>query len=301
MLAVKSARVHHPDAEVVLWHERGLSVDARVSSLNAAGVRLEVIDFEGLIESARANSNSNGRSRWDAMLRLWSELGAPAARSNVVRLLILYNEGGIYLDTDTLTLRPLTELRRDPGFCGLEHILWSKQRLKKTRPYFWTLGPALSAIRWACGHAERGYALVRPQLRFYDQAANNAVLGFVAGHPLLDRAFARMATLDPSESTRRYRLGTHLLQELLATAAADGLATRRYPPSYFYPLGPVVSRHYFYDRADVASVTAKLIPSDAHVLHWYASVADLKRLDEQYIASHRHKSVYAHLCAPLLG
>ena len=39
---------------------------------------------------------------------------------------------------------------------------------------------------------------------------------------------------------------------------------------------------------------------DAHVLHWYASVADLAPLDEKYIEGHRDTSVYAQLCAPFL-
>src|SRR5262245_44265490 len=42
----------------------------------------------------------------------------PAGKSNVLRYLILYREGGIYLDFDTLTLRPFTPLSQGPAFVG---------------------------------------------------------------------------------------------------------------------------------------------------------------------------------------
>jgi len=294
-LAMKSARAHNPAAAVKLWHEPRLREDARVESLAAAGVERVALDVDALLtETLRTAAAPR------ALERIWSVLTAPAARSNVVRLLILYLEGGIYLDTDTLTLQNLDPLRQGGAFCGLEHILWSTERLNKRRPYYWTLGPLLSGLRLAAGHWRHGYRLHEAQLSFYDRAANNAVLGFTPRHPFLERGFRRMGSLPESEWTRRYRLGTHLLQELLKTAPPDEAPVRQYPPEYFYPLGPIVSKHYFYERKDVARATARLIPPAAHVLHWYASVADLGPLDESYIESHRSTSVYAHLCAPFL-
>ena len=295
-LALKSARAKNPAAKVKLWHDARLRVDARVESLDAAGIERVTLDVDTLLaqtlEAAQAPR---------ALDRIWRVLTAPAARSNVVRLLILYLEGGIYLDTDTLTLQNLDGLRQDSAFCGLEHILWSTARLNKRRPYYWTVGPLLSGLRLVAGHWKEGYRLHERQLSWYDRAANNAVLGFAPGHPFLERAFVRMGELPEHEWTRRYRLGTHLLQDLLTTAPAGEASVRQYPPRYFYPLGPILSKHYFYERADVRAATARLIPPDAHVLHWYASVADLAPLDEKYIESHRDTSVYAQLCAPFLG
>lgn len=293
-LALKSARVKNPDATVKLWHDARLRPDARVEALEAAGVHRVRLDVDALLDQALAA----GAPR--ALEDIWGVLTAPAARSNVVRLLILYLEGGIYLDTDTLTLKNLDALRENSAFCGLEHILWSTPRLNKRRPYYWTLGPLLSGLRLAAAHWKPGYRFHRSQLRWYDRAANNAVLGFAPQHPFLERAFDAMARLPEHEWTRRYRLGTHLLQDTLESAPANEPEVRKYPPEYFYPLGPVLSKHYFYERADVARATAELVPETAHVLHWYASVADLAPLDERYIESHRRTSVYAHLCAPLL-
>lgn len=295
VLALKSARAKNPSATVKLWHDARLRVDARVDALRAAGVERVALDVDALLGEALAAAAAPR-----ALENIWRVLTAPAARSNVVRLLILYLEGGIYLDTDTLTLQNLDALRQDSAFCGLEHILWSTPRLNKRRPYYWTLGPLLSGLRLAAGHWKEGYRLHRSQLRWYDRAANNAVLGFAPRHPFLGRAFAQMGALPEHEWTRRYRLGTHLLQDLLRTAPESEPEVRQYAPEYFYPLGPILSKHYFYERADVAGATAALIPPSAHVLHWYASVADLAPLDEDYIASHRNASVYAHLCAPFL-
>lgn len=294
-LALKSARAKNPNATVKLWHDARLLVDARVGALDAAGVERVPLDVEALLSQALAAAAAP-----PALENIWRVLTAPAARSNVVRLLILYLEGGIYLDTDTLTLQNLDALRQDSAFCGLEHILWSTARLNKRHPYYWTLGPLLSGLRLAAGHLKEGYRFHRSQLRWYDRAANNAVLGFAPRHPVLGRAFAEMAALPEHEWTRRYRLGTHLLQDLLKTAPASEPHVRQYAPEYFYPLGPILSKHYFYERADVATATAQLIPQNAHVLHWYASVADLAPLDERYIERHRNASVYAHLCAPFL-
>lgn len=295
-LALKSAHANNPTAAVKLWHDARLRVDERVESLDAAGIERITLDVDMLLTRALA---AIGAPR--ALDRIWSVLTAPAARSNVVRLLILYLEGGIYLDTDTLTLKNLDVLRQDSAFCGLEHILWSTARLNKRRPYYWTAGPVLSGLRLAAGYWKEGYRLHQRQLRWYDCAANNAVLGFCPAHPFLGRAFAQMALLPQHEWTRRYRLGTHLLQDLLKTAPASEPPVRQYPPAYFYPLGPILSKHYFYERADVGRAAARLIPPDAHVLHWYASVADLAPLDEQYIETHKSTSVYAQLCAPFLS
>ena len=295
LVALKSARAKNPLATVKLWHDSRLRVDERVASLDAAGIERVELDVEALLAETLRTADAPR-----TLDRIWSVLTEPAARANVVRLLVLYLEGGIYLDTDTLTLQNLDALREDSAFCGLEHILWSTARLNKRRPYYWTAGPLLSGLRLAAGHWKHGYPLHQAQLRWYDRAANNAVLGFAPRHPFLARAFRQMAELPEQDWTRRYRLGTHLLQDLLKTAPADEASVRQYPPEYFYPLGPIISKHYFYERDNVARTTAELVPRAAHVLHWYASVADLAPLDESYIESHRDSSIYAYLCAPFL-
>lgn len=43
---------------------------------------------------------------------LYQRLDKPAAKANVLRVALLYVEGGVYFDMDTITLRSLTPLRR---------------------------------------------------------------------------------------------------------------------------------------------------------------------------------------------
>ncbi len=301
-LAAKSALLRNPGARVLLWHEPNLRDDARARLLRNAGVEFRELSFSDLLASAaRQPVEPSVVPDFQSLARIWDRLSAPAARSNLLRLLILFSEGGIYLDTDTLTLKDLSPFRRESrAFYGVEHILWSRERLRRSHPYFWTLGPLLSGLRLVNARLPNGYKLHRWQLSCYGKAANNAVLGFSPGHPFIARAFERIGQLEEGDWTKRYRLGTHLLQELVAADDLPGDLPKRYPPDFFYPLGPVISRHYFQKRSDAAAAARSLVPPDAHVLHWYASVADLGKLDEQYLRRHPDESVFSHLCTPLL-
>jgi hypothetical protein len=96
-------------------------------------------------------------------------------------------------------------------------------------------------------------------------------------------------------------LGTHLLQEVLERSDTNAEASiTTLDPDYFYPLGPVISAHYFKTRSNAARAATELLSPRTHVVHWYSSVSDLMPLGEEYIRRHREKSVYAHLCAKLL-
>src|SRR5262245_17363106 len=53
--------------------------------------------------------------------------GSPAALSNLVRLGVLYRDGGVYLDTDTIVLRPLHDPDEHGAFVGVERV-WSLNR-----------------------------------------------------------------------------------------------------------------------------------------------------------------------------
>jgi hypothetical protein len=295
---VRSALRNNPNAQVILWHEPKLDPNARVQRLISDGVQLRALDSKHLFKQVlKATSDPELERAIERVQRIYGALSSPAARSNIVRLLLLFVEGGIYLDTDTLTLKSLDGLRNAPAFCGLEHILWSKRRLNKLSAYYWTLGPLLSLLRLGSAHLKPGYRVQKALLRWYDSAANNAVLGFSPGHAFLRDLFLRMAALPEQEWTKRYRLGTHLLQEQLAASRGSPHPTIEYAPDYFYPIGPVVSAHYFHDRSQPKRAARELVPAAAHVLHWYASVSDLEPMDEEHILAHRDRTIFAHLCA----
>ncbi|MEO1630639.1 MAG: glycosyltransferase, partial [Bacteroidota bacterium] len=55
--------------------------------------------------------------------RRYHLLGPMTSRANVLRLLVLWRDGGVYLDTDAITLRDLAPVRQGfQGFAGLERV-----------------------------------------------------------------------------------------------------------------------------------------------------------------------------------
>lgn len=303
-LALRSAAAHNPDAKVVLLAS-GLTHDEH-ARLQVPGLAVETLDFEALVAAAsRRAYEVHGRGLDVNRLRyIWERLRTPAARANVVRLLYLFSHGGIYLDTDTLTLRNLDELRRYSAFCGQERLLWPKERLDKRSRYFWLDGPALTVARKALASVPRGYRAQALLYRHYALAVNNAVLGCTAAHPAFLEALDRACSLPSAELSKQFRLGTHLLQQVFQTdansRAPDAARVTLLPPEYFYPLGPVISSHYFRETSDVDGVVADIVTPNTHVIHWYASVSNLLTYDATRILAEAQDVPFAHLCAPYL-
>jgi hypothetical protein len=301
-IAITSALRHNPDARVSLFHGDPVSD----SGWLARETRLDLrpVSIEALLEAvAQVPASESGAAPLDTqrLEQLWNALSAPAARSNLVRLLALYAEGGVYLDTDTITLRCLRPLLDRSAFCGTEHILWPKHKFRPSHPHFWLCGPALMALRYMLAHVPYGFRLQRRLLPWYDVAVNNAVLGFAKGHVLLERALRRATQLDPRQWTKRFRLGTHLLQETLGSRdRPPGASIDLLSPGHFYPLGPVTSLHYLRRYADAPALARELVGEQAYVVHWYASVANLARRDERYIRKHANRVIFAHLCRPMV-
>jgi hypothetical protein len=297
-IAILSALRHNPEARVSLLH--GDSLEGVESLTREARLALRPIAIDALLAQAAKISTRGSGSPLDTqrLARIWQALSAPAARSNLVRLLVLYTEGGVYLDTDTITLRSLAPLLDRSAFCGVEHILWPKDKLRASHPHFWLRGPALMGLRYLLAHVPYGFRVQRRLLPWYDVAVNNAVLGFAPGHPVIHRALERVTELDSPQWTKRFRLGTHLLQEVLGEA--DGAAIDLLSPECFYPLGPVTSLHYLRRYPDAAALARELLGARTYVIHWYASVANLAARDERYIREHAAHVIFAHLCRPIV-
>lgn len=118
-LAVASAARNGGFARVVLHLETPEAVapyEGRGRLFLGPGAPIEVRPLlpERLIERVG--------SQGAVLTALYRRLEQPAGRANLLRAAILYAEGGVYLDMDTITLRSLTPLRGDPVFCGLERI-----------------------------------------------------------------------------------------------------------------------------------------------------------------------------------
>jgi hypothetical protein len=289
VLAAASAARRGGFEQVLFHHTDPLQGEPAFGFLSRiAGVEARPVDAVALCEQA-----GGGR-----LVDCYRDLDEPAARANVLRAALLREHGGVYLDTDTLTLQSLSSLRARGGFfCGEERLVFPK-----TRGPWWAsrLDPralARTLARDVCRRLPGGYRHFRRIERYYRTAVNNAVLGAEPRHPLLDELLARMADLPRAERRTRYALGVHLLQS--AIGAWRGGSVYVEPPEVFYPLGPEISEHWFRERAVAEDMTT----ARTLVVHLYASVRirdRLARVSPEWVRAHAKTEPFSALAAPLV-
>lgn len=293
-LAAQSALLRCPEAEVILWHTHVLDSDPEAAVLrDRPGFRMRLLDSTALFGSL-----DEAALPVRQLSRIWFELPDARAHANLARLLLLYRHGGIYLDTDTLTLRDLRGLLDRQAFCGLEELIWPRRARRSLGSYrlFW--GPLLGRIRALSAWVPWTYRIHTRVRSAYVKAVNNAVLGSTPQHEALGWALREAAGLPPAEWQRPYRLGTHLLQQAVESDA--GRAVDQLSPDAFFPLGPVISAQYFHRRRAPASWVNEHLPDTTYAVHWYASVSALNAYDASYVRRHADKSVFTYLCNQVL-
>ncbi len=264
VIAIRSAWLHCQPDEIVLLHE-GLTP-------RSAGVA-DVAELPGVrLQAASAADFDLDCDPSGAVRRQFETLKSPASRANLLRLAYLYRHGGVYLDTDTITIRDLAPLRQQAGFCGVEPVL-HPYRSKRPSAVV-ALGRKLSLgirglVREACARIPGGVALHRVvDAPTQELAVNNAVIGACVGNPTLAACITRIGELPEAERAVRFRLGTHLMQEITRNTTSATMTV--YPAEYFYPLGPVLSLQYF--RAGSEAALSGWLSRDTHVVHWYSSL-----------------------------
>jgi hypothetical protein len=227
---------------------------------------------------------------------LYDDMTSAAARSDVLRTLVLAAEGGVYLDVDTVTIAPFDALRASPAFVGQEWICfpeWSTRRhsmIERGRAY------GLSALRSVLALLPEGHLLFARVQHLYSLAVNNAVLGSEPGHPFIRTYLEAMLSLPAAVARKRYAIGPELLARVCRERAASGIAVL--PPRYFFPLGPVISESWWArsKEADLASV----LSDETVTVHWYASVRSKKlaeSVDPAYVRQHRDRQLFSKLAS----
>ena len=227
-LAIRSAATHGGFDSVRLHHADPLDEFPHVLDLyDLPNFELVPLDDRALCEEASGA----------ALADLIGALKSPVARSNLVRTALVYRDGGVYLDMDTLTIRPFDEVRsRAPGFLGDENIVFPQQVVASWDPRIKAKAYLKTAVRDVFRRLPHGYRFFPRIARHYHRALNQAVIGGVAGHAFWAEALAAMTELPRSRWNRRYALGTHLVQAAHSRYAGDDLYV--FPPPFFYPLPP---------------------------------------------------------------
>jgi hypothetical protein len=293
-LAIRSAALKGGFERVVLHHDSALSRLPLWEELVATrGVEARLLEPEALFAHCGEHAH--------AVSRLFAALDKPEARANVLRAALLDTHGGVYLDTDTVTIADLSPLRSQGGaFCGQERVVkpahWERDR---------SLGGRLSLLlraraRDALKHIPHGYRAFRRLEALYPLAVNNAVLASEPGHPLLAEMLARMGAAPAQLRNLRYGLGTHMLQD--AVRDYRGTDLQVLGPGVFYPLGPEISRHWF--RSSRAPDLGSVLRPETKVVHWYASVRTKRiaqQIDADYVRRHASSQLFCQLALPFVN
>lgn len=260
-LAIRSAATHGGFESVRLHHTDPLDELPHVAALRELpGVDLVPLDDRAVCERARRSELAD----------VVSALKSPVARSNLVRMALLYCEGGVYLDMDTLTVRRFDEVRaKAPGFLGEERIVFTEEVVSSKDPRVKAKAYLKTTIRDVFRRLPRGYRYFPKIERYYHRAVNGAIMGAVPGHRFCAEYLAAMTEVRKSRWNQPHTFGTHLLQAVYKRYDGDDLHT--FPPPYFYPLPPEISSHWFrLYRSGVDSM--EVLAPCTYCVHWYASV-----------------------------
>jgi hypothetical protein len=295
VFAVLSAAEHSALPEIILHHTDALEDGAELRALQARpGVRLDRLDpLAYLAETGGELGLGEG------LATLYRAISNPAARADILRAAILYRQGGVYLDMDTITtasLRPLLETRQ---FVGTEYIVWPKWVRRSRSPVVWARHLTLDVVRKLLRRLPSGWRAFRHVERFYFSGVNNAVMGAEAGSSFCAAYLRAMLAVPLGQVAQPYALGPDLLQSVVAHYPRAELTLC--PPEAFYPLPPEISEHWF-RIGKTANLAAVLLPG-TRVVHWYASVRTKSRVAQispEYVRAHRAHQLYSALvCACL--
>lgn len=288
--AVLSAAENSGMQEITLHHTDPLADDARLRALELCPlVRLSRLEPVACLTAAGRAAGVG-----DGLVAIYRALDNPAIRADVLRVAILYLEGGVYLDLDTVTRASLVPLLEARQFVASERVIWPHFVSGWRSSALWCRSVALDLFRKTMRRAPRGWEMFRWVEGFCYRAVTNAAMGAEVNSRLCARYLRAMAAMAPQRRAQLYALGPDLLQELVDQFPADELTVEE--PEVFCPLPPQISEHWFRIGRSVR-LSAALRPQ-TRVVHWYASVrtsAKVAAMDPQYVCTLRESQLYSAL------
>lgn len=290
VFAVLSAAEKSEMEEIILHHTDALEDSAGLAALRRSPrVQLSRIDAIAYLTRAGHELGVGGE-----LAAIYPGLDNPAMRSDVLRAAILYQQGGVYLDLDTVTTASLLPLLEARQFVGCEYIVWPHFVRASQSPALWARSLTLSLVRKTMRHAPHGWETFRRIEKFCYRGINNAVMGAEANSRLFADYLRAMLTVPPERRAQTYALGPDLLHEVITRYDRDDLTVHE--PQVFYPLPPEISEHWFRIGRDVR--LNDVLSAETRVVHWYASVRTKSRvalIDPEYVREHRDRQLYSAL------
>lgn len=294
--AVLSAAKRSELTEIVLHHTDVLDEDAALAALKQTPrVRLSRVDPIAYLMRAGQTLGAG-----DELALIYHRLTNPAARIDLLRAAILYLDGGLYLDMDTLTTSSLLPLLDTRQFVGCEFIIWPHFARTSRSPVMWVRSLTLDVIRKLMRRMPHGWRMFRLVEKFCYRGINNAVMGAEASSPLFEDYLRAMLALPPERQPQPYALGPDLLQDVVGRYGRGDLTIQE--PHVFYPLPPEISEHWFRIRRNVR-LDGVLSP-ETRVVHWYASVRTKSRvplINPDYVRNHRDSQLFSALVCECMG
>lgn len=286
--AMQSAALHSQCDEIILHHVDPLDDTAQRAALaNIPRIKLKHIDPVVLLGEASRNLNIGNK-----LSDLYETVRSAVALSNILRAAVLYTQGGVYLDLDTITVKSLLPLLETPEFLGHEHIVWPHYVHHSLPLRMKSL--ALSGVRSLLRQLPKGYLAFRPISDHYYLAVNGAIMGSAPGGALMAQYLKAMATIPATKLQVKHALGTHLLQQVVEHY--DQTTLTIHSPDVFYPLPPEISEHWFRHQTDVD--LDQVLQLNTRIAHWYASVRTkhlVSRITPDYIENHQHIQLFSAL------
>lgn len=297
-IAIQSVLLRCKGSRVILWLDNVDDDSGEIKSLGEKNKRFSTrrIDFEELAAQLDAQTSRLITEIFQIVgskSNLKNTRPVERSRSNLLRYMILYIHGGVYLDADTLVLKDLSTLNAvSTAYFGKENSVWPI--VKRNNPlhrFIWA--PLLEAVRFVAVRLSFGYRLNSIYRFLCSSSENNAVLGFTRQHNYLLECFKYISGMERAEMIRPLRLGPFLFQRV--SRIYDKTDYKCFPEIYFYPYGPLISQHFFKKRRNVQAVARYMISDQTYVLHWGASTKFLKKYTRNKLLNSSQNSVFLYL------
>lgn len=296
-IALLSAAAHGGADEVILHHTDELeSGDVLEALQGVPTIRLSRISPVALLQSVGADLGLD-----DKLWLIYRRISSPSILSDILRAAILYRDGGIYLDVDTITISSLSSFFKFRQFIGVERIVWPYWIKSSRSPLVWGRTLALDIMRKALRLLPEGWRFYRYVEGAYFRGVNGAIMGGAPKAPLFEIYLRHMVEMPADKQIKPNALGPDLLQELIGNGYVQDLVI--HDPEYFYPLAPEISEHWFRPCRNAPQAIREALMPQTVIVHWYGSVRTksyLGKIDPEYIQEHQQSQLYSALVTQVL-